>query len=521
MHAIASRRFLFYVSFLSQSLPKRWYKNLGTCLLIGTLEVRYAQHGMKSKRYGCALFNSYMIIVKAKKHKQYEPRYWFPLRLFNLENMHDHEAVSCGWILRNDNQILEFSSICEQEKRIWMDTLGHAIEQTRKQHNENDSDPVEKLFVSSFDQYTAQVSTPMSASTSYASFQSSVARQDSLQGTPRSSTMPNALTDDALLDSEEKQTKNRSLSAVYDKSADSIPPLTSDPSSSSLRARSSVSDFKDFFSANITEKWSHHKYNQYHARRLSIDIKFEDVCTTPILTARSQARQDYGSSYEQWRRRSQLPKTASMMSFSDVYDFVSPSSSSPSPHHTYYGSTSSSPRYHSFGDSLLNVVRRKSSLPTRINGDYYDYPSHPSHQRSLPMRRLQVPPPSRSTLDGGVSSLSPLHPTDSMIFRLSQRSQDNLQPSRPHPEATLPAVANHATLPRSSSHFFGKMKEKFGHLSTPRGVRRNGLNAPTAVRVPKTNAKSGNMAAPSPSTSDHRVNELRQSVNRSLYVTRK
>lgn len=49
--------------------------------------------GRKPKRYGCALFGTYMIIVKAKKGKSYyEPRHWFPLRIFELENTEDSDG---------------------------------------------------------------------------------------------------------------------------------------------------------------------------------------------------------------------------------------------------------------------------------------------------------------------------------------------------------------------------------------------------------------------------------------------
>jgi hypothetical protein len=84
----AKRKTALFLSRLESdwTLPKRWFNTLGVCSLIGTLEVR-CMGDNKAKRIGCALFNHYMIMAKAKKHKQYEPRYWFPLRKFEIENL--------------------------------------------------------------------------------------------------------------------------------------------------------------------------------------------------------------------------------------------------------------------------------------------------------------------------------------------------------------------------------------------------------------------------------------------------
>lgn len=62
--------------------------------MIGTLDVRAWHEGTKMKRLGCALFKSYMIIVKAKKYDKYEPRHWFPLRIFELEDLPDDHRMS-------------------------------------------------------------------------------------------------------------------------------------------------------------------------------------------------------------------------------------------------------------------------------------------------------------------------------------------------------------------------------------------------------------------------------------------
>lgn len=92
----AKRKTALFLSRLESdwTLPKRWFDTLGVCSLIGTLEVRCTGDN-KAKRIGCALFNHYMIMAKAKKHKQYEPRYWFPLRKFEIENL---PSIEGNWI---------------------------------------------------------------------------------------------------------------------------------------------------------------------------------------------------------------------------------------------------------------------------------------------------------------------------------------------------------------------------------------------------------------------------------------
>ncbi|KAI8355539.1 Dbl homology domain-containing protein [Blakeslea trispora] len=90
----AKRKTALFLSRLDSDwcLPKRWFSTLGVCSLIGTLEVR-SNLDNKPKRIGCALFDHYMIMAKAKRHNQYEPRYWFPLRKFDIENLPNVEGT--------------------------------------------------------------------------------------------------------------------------------------------------------------------------------------------------------------------------------------------------------------------------------------------------------------------------------------------------------------------------------------------------------------------------------------------
>lgn len=70
----------------SKALSTRFYGLLGCSRLIGTLDVKIGNDGAKPKRLGCALFNSYVILARIKKHDKYEARHWFPLRMFALND---------------------------------------------------------------------------------------------------------------------------------------------------------------------------------------------------------------------------------------------------------------------------------------------------------------------------------------------------------------------------------------------------------------------------------------------------
>lgn len=52
----------------------------------------YLTEGSKVKYLGCAVFNTYMIIIRPKKLSQYEPKYWFPLRLFELTDLEEGQG---------------------------------------------------------------------------------------------------------------------------------------------------------------------------------------------------------------------------------------------------------------------------------------------------------------------------------------------------------------------------------------------------------------------------------------------
>lgn len=68
---------------------------LGNVIYSGALEMLSLHHiHQKVKYYGCFLFSTYIVIVRAKKSTVYEPKHWFPLRQFTLQNLRDDEGQS-------------------------------------------------------------------------------------------------------------------------------------------------------------------------------------------------------------------------------------------------------------------------------------------------------------------------------------------------------------------------------------------------------------------------------------------
>ncbi|KAI8334734.1 hypothetical protein BC941DRAFT_432039 [Chlamydoabsidia padenii] len=341
------------------TIPRRWHSTLGPCVLIGTLEVRQVKDGRKPKRYGCALFGTYMIIVKAKKGKTYyEPRHWFPLRMFELENTEDIDgSMTHAWKLYNGQHAIEFGAMCEQEKHIWLVELRKAIDESKAQYEthlwdtQNRGNIIEQLFVSSFDQVDnkSQHSSPASNISSLASPRSVISLQDPISAHSKSTRVSKLFfplqqnhhhqgvagtTTTTMNDPLECSTPSSITPTTTDITAittmypnlkhlvtqhhypnlkvpvlpidTSLPPTNTSQSSFLRQSQSSMNDLREFFHSNVAGKWSQRKYTQYQTRRVAVDAKFEDVSTTPILTARSQARQDRKGSFEQWRRRSTL-----------------------------------------------------------------------------------------------------------------------------------------------------------------------------------------------------------------------
>jgi hypothetical protein len=66
---------------------------LGDIVLSGPLEfVDYCSLPLKTKYYGCFVFETFLIIVRAKRATLYKPKHWLPLRIFHIEDLHRGES---------------------------------------------------------------------------------------------------------------------------------------------------------------------------------------------------------------------------------------------------------------------------------------------------------------------------------------------------------------------------------------------------------------------------------------------
>ncbi|KAI8143684.1 hypothetical protein BJV82DRAFT_713344 [Fennellomyces sp. T-0311] len=489
---------------------KRFYGVLGSCILIGTLDIRILSESTKVKRLGCALFSSYMIIAKGKRHERYEPRHWFPLRTFDVQDLPDEQpSLPHSWLLFSDTQSIEFAAMCDAEKHIWLDSLRGAVKRSKEEFEESQtsSSAVEELFVSSFSlpssaTQTTQPLVHVHGSSSCTSLCSSFSRSDAQGGnhtvhdkpdTPRT-TFSIDTSDDVVTDS---PTHSSAQSSVIN--------------SPGMRSQASLSDFCDFVTNTVADFRSQRRYQQYSLRSIGIDNKFEDVCTTPILTARSQAKNDRSSGMEQWKRKSRMGKSASMLAFTSIKAIEDEYHHNHHHHHPLPKGPTPTTSVSSPQDMFRSAVRRKASLPSRLRM------SEPMVMNETPRR----PPSTHSTHSTitGMNNSQQLPPlaagsvnTESMIFRLSRHgslnnkvngSTTSLQStssvkvqSKKNPAAQLPPQAtpglpralSAATmgLARTSTRFFGRIAEKLGTIGTPRRTRRNAANSDSRLSQENT-----------------------------------
>ncbi|KAI8644584.1 hypothetical protein BD408DRAFT_115119 [Parasitella parasitica] len=501
----AKRKTALFLSRLDSDwcLPKRWFSTLGICTLIGTLEVR-CKGDSKAKRIGCALFNHYMIMAKAKKHKQYEPRYWFPLRKFDIENKPTVEgemlkmsrvqhkfltenalgSMTYSWSLYNDEHSLELSAICEMEKQIWMDALSTAIKESKELYsNSFDSNEylLEQLFVSSFDQYAQPKLT-----------QDRAIEVSSTMDIPVHFPIPNGSTSfsQSAIFNKPSKSDNRASHPVFSTQEFPMLDLTNasngtvlGATSPGLQSQSSISDLREFFTNSVvSEKWTQRKFNQYHTRCKSVDTKFDDVCTTPILTARANSMSRNGSS-----------KHRKPFSNANLYPSSIISLTKPTEKEASQDATTVSPIFYSpsttFSESCPsgNSSRRPSLSQNRLNGNtdsiifrlaqrnssinsakssVYDSEQHHhhNHHHHLQQQQQQL----KSSTFNSTPSLSASSSSTAKTAGLLQPSASSLSLSSARP-----------------ARFFGKMVEKLGQIGTP-GRRRNHLMNSSKSSLPPT-----------------------------------
>ncbi|KAL7313877.1 hypothetical protein PS15m_007558 [Mucor circinelloides] len=457
----AKRKTALFLSRLDSDwcLPKRWFSTLGVCTLIGTLEVR-CKGDSKAKRIGCALFNHYMIMAKAKKHKQYEPRYWFPLRKFEIENIPNAEgSITCSWLLRSDENTLELSAICELEKQIWMDALSTAIKESKRLYSSSvDSNEylLEQLFVSSFDQYAPQKpyqEKAIDASSTY-------------NETPVHFPMPNGSTSfsQSAIFNKPSKSNNRASHPVFSTQEFSVLDLSnvSDAGAVSpgLRSQSSINDLREFFTSSVvSEKWTQRKFNQYHTRCKSVDTKFDDVCTTPILTARANSMTRNRSAK---RGKKTFPNAnlhpSSVISLTKPFNERDNNSDTNTISPVFYSPSTT------FSESCAsgNSSRRPSISLNGPNSSNRDSMIFKLAQRNSSIRSVQSNI-AGSDLDQSITLVNPT-PSSSFTSASSITKTAGLLP----PSSSTSNLSSSARPVR----FFGKMVEKLGQIGTP-GKRRN------------------------------------------------
>ncbi|KAF9543481.1 hypothetical protein EC957_000842 [Mortierella hygrophila] len=121
---------------LPGSLSKAYASTLGSIVLAGALEyVIMPDMPTRLRYYGCFLFESMLLVVKAKKTSLYEPRQWLPLRLCELyETTRLDGYTRFGWRIMYDQFRIDFGASCEAERQAWMTTLRTHIQAAKLAH---------------------------------------------------------------------------------------------------------------------------------------------------------------------------------------------------------------------------------------------------------------------------------------------------------------------------------------------------------------------------------------------------
>ncbi|KAF8946837.1 hypothetical protein BGZ47_011228 [Haplosporangium gracile] len=121
---------------LPRPLSKTYAGTLGSIVLAGALEyVIMPDMPIRLRYYGCFLFESMLIVVKAKKMSLYEPRQWLPLRLCELyETTRLDGYTRYGWRIMYDQFRIDFGASCEAERQAWMITLQTHIQAAKLAH---------------------------------------------------------------------------------------------------------------------------------------------------------------------------------------------------------------------------------------------------------------------------------------------------------------------------------------------------------------------------------------------------
>ncbi|KAG0187536.1 hypothetical protein DFQ28_006228 [Apophysomyces sp. BC1034] len=331
-------------------ISKTHVSKLGNLVIAGALEVTYTALGQsvaKPRYLGCFVFPTYIILVRAKKATNYEPKHWFPLELADFEDLLDIEDMDLpgqrenAFVVRCKKHTFAFNATCSQEKQIWVQKLKQTIDSAKsKKHGFSGASNAENFIVSSLPGVATKIhhhhqqpyirlsrsftnlldmtisgASPSSviSSPSKAALRRSMSidnlTKDKGSMPSPSSPIPPAAAKPAVLPAPVKKhysvdyvksnkkdglRKSRNNSETYLKpSADSIGQTRRRPNSLDLLSTATATGS----SGNMIGKMSFQfKSNHYHALRMAADHKLHDVCTQDYLSSRAWYMRDKDNS---------------------------------------------------------------------------------------------------------------------------------------------------------------------------------------------------------------------------------
>lgn len=120
----------------SQFLTPAFLSSLGVCLLAGSLDVMHSRSytsitNINAKYLGAFLYlGGYLILVKVVKGKVYEPKHWFRLADFDVEDVVEDALLPCSFRLSCKDHRFELAAACQKEKDAWMSSIRESLSHT-------------------------------------------------------------------------------------------------------------------------------------------------------------------------------------------------------------------------------------------------------------------------------------------------------------------------------------------------------------------------------------------------------
>ncbi|KAK0191112.1 hypothetical protein F5146DRAFT_930470, partial [Armillaria mellea] len=119
-----------------QFLTPAFLSSLGVCLLAGSLDVMHSRSytsitNINAKYLGAFLYlGGYLILVKVVKGKFYEPKHWFRLTDFDVEDVAEDALLPCSFRLSCKGHRFELAAACQKEKDAWMSSIRESLSHT-------------------------------------------------------------------------------------------------------------------------------------------------------------------------------------------------------------------------------------------------------------------------------------------------------------------------------------------------------------------------------------------------------